>query len=420
MKRIGTLVRDIFEITVLAALLGIGIFAEISANAQTVRQQPQDLYQIEQSFDHEFLVNNLVIQSGWDARLIQVPEGTPTRVMVTTPCAHFFENIDEEPTLLSVKKSGKHDGYYTLLRNQWMPRTTVVEIFTAQPIEDISLEKNARLTIAYFDFDSCFLRITADSGAVLVVDTLYNSHKTKIMLTNATLDLRHIKGGKTNVAAYAHSTVTKGDIQGEYHQSDYERTPKTFGITLGTGLNLSLPVAFSSNQQGSPYNTNHAFACHILLQASDFPICNQWSWNLNIDASATWMQLDNIVAAQNDQLVLDPSYGATPPRQSLYYWSIGLPVRLKYNPWKYVLLYASLAPTYNFTPRLSSTTFDADNHRHTDHEKVDILNHFNLRASIGIGLGSLHRLEFFIDLLPTFKSSANAPQTRMMGLTYTF
>ncbi len=379
----------------------------------------QDLYQIEQSFDHEFLVNNLAIQSGWDARLIQVPEGTPTRVVITTPCANFFEE-GEEPNLLSVEKQGKHDGYYTLLRNQWMPRTTVVEIFTAQPIEDISLEKNARLTIAYFDFDSCFLRITADSGAVLVVDTLYNSHNTKIMLTNATLDLRHIKGGKTNVAAYAHSTVTKGDIQGEYHQSDYDRAPKTLGITIGLGVNIALPIAFSSNQQGSPYNTNHAFEFHILGHINDFPICNHWSWDLNIDASATWMQLDNIVAAQNDQLVLDPSYGATPPRQSLYYWSIGLPVRLKYNPWKYVLLYASIAPTYNFTPRLGSTTFDADNDRHTTHEKVDILNHFNLRASIGIGLGSLHRLEFFIDLLPTFKSSANAPQTRMMGLTYTF
>jgi hypothetical protein len=132
------------------------------------------------------------------------------------------------------------------------------------------------------------------------------------------------------------------------------------------------------------------------------------------------MQLDNIVAAQNGQLVLDPSYGATPPRQSLYYWSIGLPIRVKYNPWKYVLFYASLAPTYNFTPYLHSTTLDANNHYHTRLEKVDILNHFNLRASIGVGLGSLHRLEFFVDLLPTFKSSAGAPQTRMMGLTYTF
>ena len=132
------------------------------------------------------------------------------------------------------------------------------------------------------------------------------------------------------------------------------------------------------------------------------------------------MQLDNIVTAQNDQLVLDPSYGTTPPRQSLYYLSIGLPVRLKYNPWKNVLLYASLSPTYNCTPFLHSTTLDADNHSHTTHEKVDILNHFNVRASVGIGLGSLHRVDFFVDLLPTFKSSANAPQTRMMGLTYTF
>lgn len=419
MKRIGTLVRDIFEITVLVALLGIGIFAEISANAQTVRQQPQDLYQIEQSFDHEFLVNNLVIQSGWDARLIQVPVGTPTRVVITTPCANFFEE-GEEPNLLSVEKQGKHDGYYTLLRNQWMPRTTVVEIFTAQPIDDIRLEENARLTIAYFDFDSTRLDITADSGAVLIVDTLINRGRIDVMLTNATLDLRHVMGGKTDVGAYAHSTVTKGDIQGEYHQSDYDRAPKMHGMTIGLGLNIALPVAFSSNQQGSPYNTNHAFEFHILGQINDFPISNHWSWNLNIDASATWMQLDNVVAAQNDQLVLDPSYGATPPRQSLYYWSIGLPVRLKYNPWKYVVFYASLAPTYNFTPRLSSTTFDADNHRHTTHEKVDILNHFNLRASIGVGLGNLHRLEFFVDLLPTFKSSANAPQTRMMGLTYTF
>lgn len=417
MKRIGTLVRDIFEITVLVALLGIGIFAEISANAQTVRQQ--DLYQIEQNFEHEFLVNNLVIQSGWDARLIQVPVGTPTRVVITTPCANYFEE-GEEPNLLSVKKVSKRDCYYTLLQNQWMPRTTVVEIFTAQPIDNIRLEENARLTIAYFDFDSTRLDITADSGAVLIVDTLINRGRIDVMLTNATLDLRHVMGGKTDVGAYAHSTVTKGDIRGEYKQSDYDRAPKMHGMTIGLGLNIALPIAFSSNQQGSPYNTNHAFEFHILGQISDFPISKHWSWNINIDASATWMQLDNVVAAQDDQLVLDPSYGATPPRQSLYYWSIGLPVRLKYNPWKNVLFYASLSPTYNFTPRLRSSSLDADNHSHTNLEKVDILNHFNVRASIGVGLGSLHRLEFFIDLLPTYKSSANAPQIRMMGLTYTF
>ena len=158
------------------------------------------------------------------------------------------------------------------------------------------------------------------------VNTLINRGRIDVMLTNATLDLRHVMGGKTDVGAYAHSTVTKGDIRGEYKQSDYDRAPKMLGIHIGLGLNIALPMAFSSNQQGSPYNTNHAFEFHILGQISDFPISKHWSWNINIDASATWMQLDNVVAAQDDQLVLDPSYGATPPRQSLYYCPSACPL----------------------------------------------------------------------------------------------
>ena len=417
MKRTASIIRDIAEISFLLALIGFFFLAEANVNAQTT--QPQDLYQIEQTFEHDYRIGHLLINRGWDAHLIQTPEGTPTRLVVTTACADFFEE-GAEPELFKIQEFGKRRGSYTLEANQWMPRTTKVEIHTSQPLYNIRLEKDARLTIHYYDFDSTRLDITADSGAVLIVDTLINRGRIDVMLTNATLDLRHVMGGKTDVGAYAHSTVTKGDIRGEYKQSDYDRAPKMHGMYIGLGLNIALHMAFSSNQQGSPYNTNHAFEFHILGQISDFPISKHWSWNINIDASATWMQLDNVVAAQDDQLVLDPSFGATPPRQSLYYWSIGLPVRLKYNPWKNVLFYASLSPTYNFTPRLRSSSLDADNHSHTNLEKVDILNHFNVRASIGVGLGSLHRLEFFIDLLPTFKSSANAPQIRMMGLTYTF
>jgi hypothetical protein len=251
------------------------------------------------------------------------------------------------------------------------------------------------------------------------------------MLTNATLDLRHVMGGKTDVGAYAHSTVTKGDIRGEYKQSDYDRAPKMLGIHIGLGLNIALPMAFSSNQQGSPYNTNHAFEFHILGQISDFPICNHWSWNINIDASATWMQLDNVVAAQDDQLVLDPSYGATPPRQSLYWCSVGLPVTLKFgfgkwgNPYlgaPFRGLYATLTPTLNFKPRLVTKSLDEDSHWSTDRERVDILSRFNIRAAIGLNcnIGGLDKVEFYIDLLPSFRSSAEAPQTRMFGLGFVF
>ena len=87
-----------------------------------------------------------------------------------------------------------------------------------------------------------------------------------------------------------------------------------------------------------------------------------------------------------------------------------------------VEFYASLTPTYIFSQRLATSTLGEDHRRSREHEKVEVLRPFNVRASIGLGttLRGVGRLEFHIDLLPTFRSSAGAPQTRMMGLSYTF
>lgn len=424
MKRIGTLVRDIFEITVLVALLGIGIFAEISANAQTVRQQ--DLYQIEQSFDHEFLVHDLAIQSGWDARLIQVPEGTPTRVVITTPCANYFEE-GEEPNLLSVSRYKKYDGTYTLMQNQWMPRTTVVEIFTAQPLDDITLEKNARLTIAYFDFDTIDLEITADSGAVLIVDTLINHGKTEISGEDATLDLRHLRGNILKIWTRGVCHVTEGDIQTSIPRTKEQgKNFKIHMLNLNVGVGLSTPLWVENSRYGSPYNTNRTFELHIMFRSNDVPINRHISWDCGLDAKAAWSQLDNAVMVQGDQFVLDPSLGATPPRQYLYWWSIGVPVTLKFEfagkSHPTVGFFTTLTPTFNFKPRLLSKSLDANDHWNSTTEKADILNRFNVRAAFGLYAPSLGKgkLEFFVDLLPTYKSSANAPQTRMFGLNFYF
>lgn len=387
----------------------------------------QDLYQIEQSFDHSFLVNDLTIQSGWDARLIQMPQGTPTRVVITTPCANYFEE-GEEPNLLSVKKYKKYDGNYTLLQNQWMPRTTVVEIFTSQPIKDITLEKNARLTIAYFDFDSTNLDITADSGAVLIVDTLINRGKTEITVENATLDLRHLRGHVLNIWTYGDSHVTEGDVQTSIPRTKEQcKERKLRRIDYNIGVSLATPLWVEDNRYGSPYNGNRTFYLHNSFLTNYMSINPYLSWRFGLDLSASWSQLDNVVKVQDDQLVLNPSFGATPPRQYLYWWSIGLPVTLYCNLGKGIKgplfgLYATLTPTFNFKPCLVTKSLDADDHWNTDTEKVDILNRFNVRAAIGLrapymGHGSL---EFFIDLLPTYKSSANAPQTRMFGLNFIF
>lgn len=386
----------------------------------------QDLYQIEQNFEHEFRVGNLVIQSGWDARLIQVPEGTPTRVVITTPCANYFEE-GEEPNLLSVSRYKKYDGTYTLMQNQWMPRTTVVEIFTAQPLDDITLEKNARLTIAYFDFDTIDLEITADSGAVLIVDTLINHGKTEISGEDATLDLRHLRGNILKIWTRGVCHVTEGDIQTSIPRTKEQgKNFKIHMLNLNVGVGLSTPLWVENSRYGSPYNTNRTFELHIMFRSNDVPINRHISWDCGLDAKAAWSQLDNAVMVQGDQFVLDPSLGATPPRQYLYWWSIGVPVTLKFEfagkSHPTAGFFTTLTPTFNFKPRLLSKSLDANDHWNSTTEKADILNRFNIRAAFGLYAPSLGKgkLEFFVDLLPTYKSSANAPQTRMFGLNFYF
>lgn len=423
----------------------------------------QDLYQIEQSFDHDFKIDRLYIDKGWDARLIQVSEGAPTSVVITTPCAHFFEE-GEEPDLFEVKKSGSH-GYYYLKSNHWMPRTTVVEIYTSQPFKSIELYKGARLTIQHYDFDSVRLDISADTGAVLVVDTMNNHYSTSFTLSNATLDLRHFSGKYLHIHAYGESVVKEGSIglhiedgdvraqrqwihRGEkavtditatdssrrvyveYHKR-LDREWKLHYLQLNFGFDLAMPVWVENSRYNSPYNTNFAFSGHIKMTSNDMAINRLLGWNIGLDVSWSMMQLDNAVKTDGSRLVLDPSYGATPPRQSLYYWSVGLPVTLKFNFGKWGNpylgapfrgLYLTLTPTLNFKPRLVTKSLDEDSHWNTDRERVDILNRFNVRAAVGLdcAIGGLGKVELFVDLLPSFRSSADAPQTRMFGLSYIF
>lgn len=447
MKRFINILGDIVKVSLLSAIVGITVFAASSANAQ-------DLYQIEQSFDHDFTVKNLYIGRGWDARLIQTPKGTPTQVVLTTPYADFFAE-DAEPTLLEVKKWSKKDGYYYLKANQWMPHSTVVEIYTSQPIENIELYKGARLTIQHFDFDSVKLDITADTGAVLVIDTLNNRYSTSITVSNATLDLRHIFTNELTIDAYGESTVMEGEVRSKHQwlkmgekatsnitatdstrhiyvetkkSHDRERKLHMFNLTLG--FDLSMPITWLDNSlHGSPYNTNYGLAIHDRLLSNDMAINRRLAWNFGLDFCLNFLRLDNAVKVDGDRLVLDPSYGATPPRQDLYWCAIGLPVTLKFNFGKWSTpsspfrgLYFTLTPTFNFKPRLITQTLDEDDHWDIDREKVDIFNRFNVRAAVGLdcNIGGLGKVEFFIDLLPTYKSSADAPQTRMFGLSYIF
>ena len=421
MKKISSVLGDILKISFLLFIVSSGIAATAHA---------QDLYQIEQTFDHSFDISDLKVNRGWDVHLRQAPKGSVTRVVVTTPCANFFEE-GEEPDLIKVQKSSKRDGGYEVLPNQSMPRSTRVDIITHQPIKYIDVCSGARLTIDRWVSDSVHFDFNIDSGAVVVIDSMVNPGSTTFMVYDATLDLRRVRGRVLNIWNYGNSRITEGDIQTTIpHRNEPAKEWKLHYFNLNFGIDLAQPM-LNDSRYNSPYNTYYGLTGHIRMTSNDMAINRLMSWNFGLDVSFSVLQLDNAVKIDGSSLVLDPSYGATPPRQSLYWWSVGLPFTLKFsfgkwgNPYLGAPLrglYATLTPTLNFKPRLETRTLDEDSHWNTDHERVDILSRFNLRASVGLNcsIGGLDKVEFFIDLLPSFRSSADAPQTRMYGLSFIF
>lgn len=426
MKKITSVLGDILKISFLLLIVGSGIVATAHA---------QDLYQIEQTFDHDFDISDLKINRGWDVHLRQAPKGSATRVVVTTPCANFFED-GEEPDLIKVQQYSKHkyskrDGGYEVLPNQSMPRSTRVDIITPQPIKYIDVCSGARLTIDRWVSDSVHFDFNIDSGAVVVIDSMVNPGTTIFMVYDATLDLRHFRGGRLNIWNYRNSRVTEGDVKTTAPRTlEPAKEFKLHYFSLNFGIDLAQPM-LNDSRHNSPYNTYYGLTGHIRMTSNDMVINRLMSWNFGLDVSFSTLQLDNAVKVDGSSLVLDPSYGATPPRQNLYWWSVGLPFTLKFsfgkwgNPYLGAPLrglYATLTPTLNFKPRLETRTLDEDSHWNTDSERVDILSRFNLRASVGLNcsIGGLDKVEFYIDLLPSFRSSANAPQTRMFGLSFVF
>ena len=446
MKRIAHTLKDASSIIGIAVIIGTTVFAASKASAQ------EDIYQIEQQIDETFSKLHLEIDDGWDVRLIQAPKGSATTVVISTRCAEFFEE-GTEPSIVTVRKPFKKLGEMLIEKNTSMPRSTIVEIHTSQPINHIKMYKNARLTIEQYDFDSVDLDIDADSGATLVVDTMHNLGETSISLHDATLDLRRFKGHNLFIRGHGNSTVNKGKLWasnqwihlGEKAVSNVtatdsathlyvdrkrwrDRTDNLTSLTLDFGFDTRFPIAGTDGvRQGSPYNTYIDLGINLRMRTNDIPLGGRWSWNIGLVGTYHMMLLDNVVKPSGtDKLVLDASHGATPPRQQLLYWDLGIPVSIKYtlpkeyHPWFYGF-HATLTPMVNFKQTLGTQTLGS-NHRwtRTEDKHLDLLNRFNLRASIGVDthILGLRSVDFFIDLLPTYKPTADAPQVRMMGLIY--
>lgn len=431
--------------------IGIAVMAATTLFAAT-KATAQDIYQIEQEVEESLF--GIHIEEGWDVHLIQAPQGSPTTVVLSTSCAEFFVD-GNEPKVFNVKCFGKYACDLFIDENKSMPRNTLIEIHTAQSIKHIRLYKNARLTIEQYDFDSVKLDINADSGAILIIDTMHNLSNTSISLHDASLDLRRFKGSNLHIWAHGNSSVNKSKLWAKNQWLNLSENAvcnvtttdsarqlyvkrkrwlnhgdKINRLTLTFGMETGFPIAGTNGaRQGSPYNTGIEISGHLLFRTEQIPLGGRWGCDLGLLGSYRITTLDNVVKASGtNSLVLDASHGATPPRQTLLYWTIGLPVSVRYNlpqsyrPW-FKGFHATLMPIVNFKQSLRTQTLGSNNRwGSTDDKHLDLLNRFNVRAEVGVDMGffGLNSVDFFIDLLPSYKASANAPQTRMMGLVYHF
>ena len=89
MKRTAHILKDATGLLGTALILGLALF-------MTCHAQAQDIYEIEQTFDQPF--NNLEIDKGWDARLIQAPKGSPPP-WCSRPAAPTSSRRATSPTL---------------------------------------------------------------------------------------------------------------------------------------------------------------------------------------------------------------------------------------------------------------------------------------------------------------------------------
>ena len=238
---------------------------------------------------------------------------------------------------------------------------------------------------------------------------------------------------RINLSENTISNVTTTDSANHLYVKRNQRLDKSdlfTSLSLTFGLDLGFPIAGTTNaRRGSPYNTGIDLTFNMVIRTNQISLGGRWSWDVGMLLAYHAVTLDNVVKPSGStSLVLDASYGATPPHQQLLYTTLGLPVSLryslpkKYRPW-FRGFHASLTPMVNFKQELSSQSLGSNNRWHTESDKdLDLFNRFNVRAEVGMDVSIIgfHSVDFFIDLLPSYKPAANAPQMRMMGLIYHF
>lgn len=415
----------------------------IAAKAQTEYIVDQPLYG---------QMTELEVFEGWNVRLIH---DTVNMVSIVTPCEHYFTE-GNEPEICELG-----ERRLSIRQNKYMPQGTVVEVHYSTPLGEILLNPRARITA-----DTLVIMHRSDMHEYgdIIVDKNANFTVGHIVSTGGSMGL-HLDSNATahvgvisnpyliKLNTMAGSTLTVDSL--DCPEIRYNRNPKSYGnltesdstrhLTVKTrnhwfsdGLKilrntiqiaLNTPFTPVSLQYNNPYFSNLELDVIIGLKTNIIPMSKHWGLSLGLDFGIPYVYYHNNSTVQGRVLEIDTISPGVNRQSLMYYYYLGLPVRLHYLPQSafgrafFNDIHLGMEPRWNFsqlyfgyTLKEHAKLWDAQK------SKVSIYNPIQLRADIGFSVGLFSNIEFnfYVDLLPTYRKETGMGNVHAFGVQMKF
>lgn len=404
----------------------------------------QDSYRFAQNIDREF--STLVVNEGWNVKLIQEAAGTISRVVFVIPCPDFFDE-DEQPQLVIFPAEDE----MVLPKNTMLPRKTVVEIHTSHPVKDITVAPNARLTIESFNAGDTPITIDIQEDATLSIGQISSLSKVTFVTRGASvLSWERVSADKLVLWKDPRSTVIEGvteanerndhrvnTLESRLDKADNSSENGTipwYNRGVLQYLDANIGVGYTSTfgnidhtSLASPYKISNATTYMLQITTRDIYVKRYLGLRAGLNFAFSRLRLKNSVCVESQLLAIDTMVSGITHQQHLNTLSVGMPLMISFTPhasfWKdFVGFSVGVTPMFVHNRKLRSRKMDAEGKWHRSVDRIDIFRPFNIRGGIGVDLHlspghSLH-LEFAVDLLPTFRANTGAKSIHHLGISF--
>lgn len=414
----------------------------IAAKAQTEYIVDQPLYG---------QMTELEVFEGWNVRLIH---DTVNMVSIVTPCEHYFTE-GNEPEICELG-----EGRLSIWQNKYMPQGTVVEVHYSEPISYLLLNPNATVSAdtllmgkRYNYKENELGDIDLGKRASLTAGCI-NGCTSLELDSNATAHVGLMRSPlPMQLNTMAGSTLTVDSL--DCPEVRYNRNPKSYGnltesdstrhLTVKTrnhwfsdGLKilrntihiaLNAPFTPVSLQYNNPYFSNLELDVIIGLKTNIIPMSKRWGLSLGLDFGIPYVYYHNNSTLQGRVLEIDTISPGVNRQSFMYYYYLGLPVRLHYLPQSafgrafFNDIHLGMEPRWNFSQLYFGYTLKEHAKLwYAQKSKVSIYNPIQLKADIGFSVSSFSNIEFnfYVDLLPTYRKETGMGNVHAFGIQMNF